>query len=317
MAVRTAVTLRIPDRIAEGTTKLDDLAAACEADRDALGRLLRYLAHRRVFAETSPDVFALTKIGELLGDHSGGGHGGFLDLAGFGARMDLAALGMLHSVRTGEPGYATVHGRDLWADLAATPAFRADLNELMHSLHSVTGPETAALYPWHEVGRVADVGGGAGSLLTELLTAHPHLRGMVIDKPEPVATAKQTFAEHGIADRADAVVGDFFQSLPQGADVYVISRALTDWGDADATAILRRMAEAAGASGRVLVLEVLPAEPHVPYQTPFDLKMLVTVGGRERGIDDHAALAASAGLAPSRNFRGTDGLTLMEFVALG
>jgi precorrin-6B methylase 2 len=317
LAVRAAVTLRVPDRIAEGVTGLAELAAACEADAAALGRLLRYLAHQGVFAEPEPDVFALTAVGDLLRDRDGGGHGAYLDLDGLGARMDLAYLGLTHSVRTGEPGYATVHGRDLWADLDARPDFRAYFDELMLSQQKFTAPQVAALYPWSEAGHVTDVGGGSGGLLAEVLGAHPHLRGTVVDRPEPVATARETFARLGLADRADAVAGDFFEPLPAGADVYVVSRALTDWSDRHATAILRRCAEAAGDTGRVLVVEVLPTEPYVRNLSPYDLKMLAVVGGRERGVDDHVDLAAVAGLALRRTYQGTAGLTLLEFSRAG
>lgn len=313
LAVRTAVTLGVPDRIAAGTTKLDDLAQACGADRDALGRLLRHLAHREVFAETEADVFALTDIGALLCDRTGGGYGTRLDLDGYAARMDLAILGLPHAVRTGEPGYAQVHGRDLWSDLDATPGFRAHFDELMASLQESTAHQVATLYPWHGVRSVTDVGGGSGRLLVELLTAHRHLRGVLVDRPEPVATAVARFAEHGVADRAEAVAGDFFEPLPGGSDVYVVSRALTDWNDTAAAAILRRCAEAAGPTGRVLVVEVLPTEPHVPHLSPYDLRMLVEVGGRERDRAAHDALAATAGLEPAATFAGDAGLTLMEF----
>jgi hypothetical protein len=262
-------------------------------------------------------VFALTEVGELLCDRSGGGHGARLDLDGLGGRMDLAFLGLPHAVRCGGPGYAAVHGRDFWADLDAAPGFRAYFDELMRSQQHSTAPEVAALYPWRDVERVTDVAGGSGALLAELLTAHQHLHGTLVDRAEPVATAARMFAEQGLSHRVDTVAGDFFQPLPKGSDVYLISRALTDWGDTDATAILRRCAEAAGATGRVLVVEVLPTEPHVPHQSSYDLTMLVVVGGRERSLDDHVALAAATGLEPVKTYRGTAGLALMEFAALG
>ncbi|MBQ1041750.1 methyltransferase [Micromonospora sp. C32] len=314
-AVRTVVTLRVPDLIADGVTALPELAGACGADAAALGRLLRYLAHRGVFVEVSPDVFALTDVGELLCDREGGGLGAYLDLGGLGARMDLAWAGLPHAIRTGGPGYREVHGRDFWADLDAHPDHRAYFDALMLSQQRFTAPEVAALYPWHEARHVVDVGGGAGGLLREVLGAHPHLRGTLVDRAEPVATAAATFAECGLAGRAETVIGDFFAPLPPGADVYVVSRALTDWSDAHAAAILRRCAEAAGAAGRVLVIEVLPTVPHVPHLSPYDLRMLVLVGGRERGVPEYAGLAAAAGLSPRRTYHGADGLTLMEFAA--
>lgn len=312
-AVRTAVTLRVPEAIAGGAGQLDDLAKACGADRDALGRLLRYLVHRGVVTEPSPDVFALTEVGELLRNRTGGGHGAYLDLTGLGGRMDLAFAGLPQAIRTGGPGYAAVHGRDFWSDLDAHPDYRAYFDELMRSQQDFTAPRVAALYPWHEVGRVADVGGGSGALLAELLGSHPHLRGILVDRAEPVATASRRFAERGLTERAELVAGSFFDPLPSGADVYLVSRALTDWSDEHAAAILGRCAEAAGDTGRVLVVEVLPTEPHVPHLSGYDLTMLVLVGGRERGLADHEALAGRAGLVRRRRFAGPDGLTLLEF----
>jgi 2,7-dihydroxy-5-methyl-1-naphthoate 7-O-methyltransferase len=314
-AIRTAVTLRVPDQITSGVEDLRDLAAACGADPDALGRLLRFLVHKGVFAEVSPDKFALTDVGELLADRACAGRAAYLDLDGTAARMDLAFAGLPHAIRTGEPGYATVYGRDFWADLDAEPAYRAYFDELMRVQQLVTAPQVAALYPWREVGRVVDVGGGSGGLLAEVLGAFPHLRATLVDRADPAATATRTFADRGLAGRTDVVVGDIFEPLPGGGDVYVVSRVLTDWSDARATTILRRCAQAAGSAGRVLIIEALPTQPHVPHLSPFDLKMLVLVGGRERGPDDFVALAAAAGLAPARVYHGQAGLTLMEFTA--
>jgi 2,7-dihydroxy-5-methyl-1-naphthoate 7-O-methyltransferase len=314
-AVRTAVTLRVPDQITSGVDNLHDLAAACGADPDALGRLLRYLVHKGVFAEVSPGKFALTDVGKLLADRGSAGRAEYLDLDGPAARMDLAFAGLPHAIRTGQPGYASVYGRDFWTDLDGQPAYRAYFDDLMRVQQLLTAPQVAALYPWREAGHVVDVGGGSGGLLAEVLGAHEHLRGTLVDRAGPVATAARTFAERGLAGRTDVVVGDIFEPLPRGGDVYVVSRVLTDWSDAHATAILHRCAEAARPAGRVLVIEALPTQPHVPHLSPFDLKMLVLVGGRERGADDFVALATAAGLAAAGAYHGSAGLTLLEFAA--
>jgi precorrin-6B methylase 2 len=314
-AIRTVVTMRVAEQIASGTDRLDDLARACHADPGPFGRLLRYLVRKDVFAEVEPGRFALTEIGELLRDRSAGGHGTLLDLGGLGARMDLAFAGLPHAIQTGEPGYASVYGRDFWADLDAEPAFRATFDNLMLGQQRVTAPEVAALYPWDKVRHVIDVGGGSGGLLAEVLGAHPHLRGTMVDRSGARAAATRKFAEQGLAGRADVVAGNIFESLPAGGDVYVVSRVLTDWNDERATAILRRCAQAAGPAGRVLVVEVLPPEPDAVHWSPYDLTMLVLVGGQERTVDDHIALAAAAGLVPAGAYHGTAGLTLLEFTA--
>lgn len=311
-AVRVLATLRVPDLIGQGVTGLAALAGACAVDADALGRLLRYLVHRDVLSEPAPDEFALTAVGQLLCETGPAGQRGWLDLTGLGARMDLAYEGLLHSVRTGEPAYAAVHSRTFWSELDAEPTYRRYFDELMMSQQRLTAPQVAQHYDWSVVGHVYDVGGGSGALLTTLLHAHPHLRGTLVDRPAAAAAAADRIAASGLADRGDTVAGDFFAALPSGGDVYVVSRALTDWGDADATTILRRCAEAAGDTGRVLIVEVLPTEPYVPHLAPFDLQMLVVVGGRERSLADFARLADAAGLTVSQVLHGENGLTLIE-----
>ena len=314
-AVRVVATLRIPDLIESGVCRLDALAKEADADADALGRLLRYLAHRDLFTEPAPDVFALTETGRLLCDRGPAGHRGWLDLTGLGMRMDLAYTGLLHSVRTGRECYSVVHGHDFWADLDADPQRQQYADGLMMSQNERTGPQVARLYDWGRVSQVIDVGGGSGALLATVLRAHPHLRGTLVDRPSPAQSTADRFAGSELADvagRIEVVAGDFFGALPAGGDVYVVSRALTDWNDTDAAAILRRCRDACGVAGRVLIVEVLPTTPHVKHLAPFDLQMLAVVGGRERSTADFGTLAAQAGLAVSSIMHGSGGLVLIE-----
>ena len=85
--------------------------------------------------------------------------------------------------------------------------------------------------------------------------ATPHLRGTLADLPETAARARQYLAGLGLDDRCEVVGQSFFDPLPAGADAYLLSRIIHDWDDAAASAVLRRCAEAAGSTGRVLVIE--------------------------------------------------------------
>jgi 2,7-dihydroxy-5-methyl-1-naphthoate 7-O-methyltransferase len=313
-AIRVAATLRVADHIASGVDSLDAIAAASDAKADTLGRLLRYLVQHGLFTEPSPGTFGLTEIGRQLIDEGVAGRRAWFDMDSLGYRMDMSFAGLLHSVRTGEPAYSTVHQMSFWDDLNNVPGSRQFLDDLMQVQHDMTSPDVAALYPWDDVNHVVDVGGGNGTLIVALLTAHPHLRGTVVDQPGPAKSANERFQQLGIATRAQAVVGDFFGEfpLPEGADVYTISRVLTDWHDEGETTILRRCGEVLGSTGRILIVEVLPVTPFVPYSTSFDLEMLATVGGRERDVADHEALANAAGLRLSGTWHGRDGLLLVE-----
>jgi hypothetical protein len=147
------------------------------------------------------------------------------------------------------------------------------------------------------VRHVADIGGGTGTLIAEVLRRHPLLHGTLADLLETAARARQYLAGLGLEGRCEVVGQSFFDPLPTGADAYLLSRVIHDWDDAAAIAILRRCAEAAGSAGRVLVIEShAAATGDSAAFAEMNLRMLVLAGGRERTIDHYSALAATAGL---------------------
>ncbi|MER7857709.1 methyltransferase [Amycolatopsis japonica] len=309
-AVRVAATLRIADHLAAGRTRLPDLAEAAGADTDALGRLLRHLARQGVFAEPSEGVFALTESAEPLRTDHPGSWRARLDLTGIGGRIDGAFAGLLHSVRTGEPGYSSVFGRSFWAD-AADPSIIPSFDAIM-SGHDYWFHEVAEGYDWAGVSTVVDVGGGAGGLLTEILSRFPRLSGTVFDLPATVVEAKKVLEEAGLTGRATTYGGDFFEPLPPGADVYLLSNVLHDWSDPDARRILRRCAEAAGRDGRVLIADRVVDDRADQSVTAMDLRVLVLMGGRERTEAAWRALAGSADLTVGKVVRRDRGVTLLD-----
>ncbi|WP_344336260.1 methyltransferase [Kitasatospora putterlickiae] len=103
-------------------------------------------------------------------------------------------------------------------------------------------------------------------------------------------------AAPGCADRCEFRAGDF-ADVPEGGDVYLLSRVLHDWPDRRCREILRHCARAMPAHADLLVLErLLPADGSPSLATAWDLHMMCNVGGRERRADHYAALLAAAGL---------------------
>ena len=294
MAIRVAATLRLADHLAAGLGTAAELAEAAGAHPDAVERLLRYLTARGVFTRTDAGRYGLTAVGQVLrSDHPARLRTG-LDLEGIG-RIELAFTGLLHSIRTGEPAYPQVFGRDFWQDIAADPERRAGFATWMASDLPARSPAILAGYDWGSLGWLVDVGGGNATLLVALLSRCPQLRGTVLDLAENVGDARRALAEAGLADRGEAVAGSFFDPLPSGAGGYLLSLILHDWADEPAVAILRQCAEAAGESGRVLVVERTGADGGSTH-TGMDLRMLALYGGRERRLDELTALAERAGL---------------------
>lgn len=304
--MRVAATLRIADHIAAGIDTRDALAAKTTTDADSLGRLLRFLSCRGIFEETAAGTYALTDTSRLLLDSHPSRMRHWLDLEGASGRIDLAACGgLLHAVRTGEPGYDQVFGRPFWDDLADDQVLTDTFNDQMAAVQGKLAPAAAAGYPWDSLGHVADIGGGTGALLAEILKVAPAARGTVVDLPGTVEGGAARFEAAGLADRTELVGQSFFDELPAGADMYVLSQILHDWDDEESVAILKRCAEAAGESGRVMIVERVIAEDEgKQLNTEYDLRMLVFNKGRERTVEEFAALAARAGL----KLRGVTGL---------
>jgi hypothetical protein len=297
MALRVAATLRLADFMPDDGTGegavLGDLARRAGADPEALARVLRHLVQHGVFTEPRPGRFAANQTAALL--RTGQPGAVWLDLDGFGGRMDLAFTALMHTVRTGEPAWEQVFGQPFWAYLDANPPISASFDATM----AVDAGNAAVAdgYDWTTVRHVADIGGGTGTLISEVLLRNPWLRGTLADLPETAARARQYLAGLGLDGRCEVVGQSFFDPLPAGADAYLLSRVIHDWDDAAATAILRRCAEAAGRTGRVLVVEShgTPGSDPAAF-AEMNLRMLVLAGGRERTMDDYSALAAEASL---------------------
>ncbi|MCP2339444.1 methyltransferase [Actinomadura rupiterrae] len=296
MAVRVAATLRLADHIASGRASVEALVEVVDADQDALRRVMEHLVAVGVFTRSSDGTFGLTKLGEQLQDDDPLGVRPWLDLEGAVGRAELSFVELLHTVRTGRPAFPRFFGRPFWEDLSADAKLAASFDALMGSRLVAEAPLVAEAYPWGSLRHVVDVGGGNGSMLIAILRAHEGLRGTVLDLEGPVARAQQAFAAAGLSDRADATVGSFFDELPAGAGGYVLSGVLHDWDDPQALSILRRCAEAASDTGKVLVVDHLGDHLSGVSDTQGDLRMLCYVRGRERGIDQLRDLAAEAGL---------------------
>ena len=283
-------TLRIADHLAAGIDKIDLLARAAGCDPTALHHLLGHLVSKGVFAEIAPGQFALNDAArELLDPTLRVG----LDLESIGGRMAFTWATLLAYVRTGIPAYQDLFGRPFFEDLAAHPQISADFDAMIGPAgHGPPNAEFEITGGWDAVRTVADVGGGTGAMLAEILRIRPAIRGVLIDQPQTVARAAEIFQAAGVSGRATTVGQSFFDPLPAGLDLYLLRGILNDWPDKEALSILRRCAEAAQNGGRVVVLKSVG-----PDDAPKDLTIeMLLVGGRHRAITEFRQLARQAGL---------------------
>jgi hypothetical protein len=166
-----------------------------------------------------------------------------------------------------------------------------------------------------------DVGGGAGTLVAEVLRHHPEIAGVLVERPGMLALAEEYLADQAVADRCELVEGDFFASVPAGGDVYVLKSVLHDWDDERCVAILRSCRAAMDEAARLVIVELILPERITPTgpvlsAALLDLIMLAYAGGRERTEAEFAQLLDQASLRLARTIELSTGPHLLEAVAV-
>jgi hypothetical protein len=143
-------------------------------------------------------------------------------------------------------------------------------------------------------GVVLDAGGGSGTLLFELLTRRPGLRGILLERPE---VAQRIEVPARLSNRLTILAEDLFTPWVVRADAVILARILHDWDDAHALCILSHARKALLPHARLHIIEFL-REEEAPGGSLLDLHMLVATGGRERTEQELRHLLERTGLRP-------------------
>ncbi|MBI1983390.1 MAG: methyltransferase [Acidobacteria bacterium] len=298
-AVYVAAKLGIADGLANGAKNSRELASLTGAHAPTLHRLLRALESLGVLADAGEGRFTLTPLGSCL---RSGAAGSLRSLAITLGEEHYVAWGeLLDSVRTGRAAFDRAYGTGFFAYLTKHPASGETFHAAMAELAALHAPALLAVYDFSAFTRVVDVGGGSGALLAAILGAHPALRGVVFDSPEAIEIARERLAVAGLADHAEAVAGDFFESVPGGGDLYILRQIIHDWDDARAMRILTHCRHAMAAPAKLLIFEhVVPPGGGTSFAKLLDLNMIVISGGRERTEEEFRALLDAAGFRLAR-----------------
>jgi hypothetical protein len=282
-ALAVVADLGVADALAAGPRPVADVAREVGADPDSLNRFLRALASDGVFAEVEPGVYSNNGASEPL--RRGGTWHDFAHLFGgvwYRAVADAEAS-------TGEATFPRTFGADFWSWLARNPDERASFDRAM-AANKAARLDRLGRADLREGETVADVGGGNGALLVELVRLRPGLRGIVLDLPETVRD-EQALARAGV----EFVAGSFFDHVPV-ADLYLLGGILHDWDDERAGLILRTIRASAPAGARLLVFDSVLAPGNEPHGAKWlDLLMLVLARGRERTEPEWRRLLTGAG----------------------
>jgi hypothetical protein len=281
----------------------DLIARGLGLNADVVHRCLRTLAALGVFTMNARGQFAnnrrsrvllsgqLTRAREwALYFSSGSNVAAWLDLAG--------------SLESGRSAFARVHGMSVWDWFDRHPDEREMFAHCMMGITVRDAPVVAALYPFADVKRLCDVGGGRGTLLSEILLRHAHVQGVLYDGPGVIQSARVLLEKRGLSARVELQEGSFFEAVPAGCDTYLMKNILHDWDDPTCERLLSNVRRAAPAGARIILVEQLvDRHSRDPISTLVDMQMLVAcVDGRERSLEEFKGLLARSGFRFRRVF---------------
>jgi SAM-dependent methyltransferase len=204
-------------------------------------------------------------------------------------------------IQTGKSQTTNALAAELWEWYSKNPVEAAYFTAAMGNLSADVAAEVPRVYDFSRHETVADIGGAHGTLLAAILKAHAHLRGILFDLPHVTAAAAQELEAEGIAQRTELIGGDFFTSVPAGADLHVLRHIIHDWSDEKARQILHVCHRALRPSGTLLLVEMLIPEDNAPGMAQgMDLNMMVMLTGRERTESEYRGLLTETGFRMER-----------------
>ncbi|MBD2078643.1 methyltransferase [Leptolyngbya sp. FACHB-17] len=306
-SIHLAAKLGVADLFDDQPKTIAQLAAGTQTDPRSLYRLLRALGSVGIFTEVSDQCFALTPLGATLKSDSPGSMR-YAAMAQMGDDHSLGWSNGLHSLKTGEVAFDAAAGMPVWDYYAQHPEAGKVFSQSMTSMGTAIAEAVAASYDFSEFRTIVDVGGAQGSLISAVLRSHPHLKGILFDLSEIIATVS-------VDENIQPVAGNFFESVPTGGDAYLMRWIIHDWDDEKSSIILRNCHRAMSDQSKLLLVEgiIPPGNEPAPVKL-IDMIMLLMTGGRERTEAEYRSLLRSNGFELTRVIPTPSMLSIIEAV---
>jgi len=250
----------IADLLSKGPMNAKAIAEHVGANEDAVHRILRAACTVGVFKMNGAGEFENNRLSKALISGQATRAKEFAEY--FASQSNSKSyLEIDHILKTGADGFEHTNGMDLWDWFDAHPEERETFAQMMMGVTFSEAPMVAKLYPFNEIKRLCDVGGGRGGLISELAIRYPHLECVLFDCEGVIESAKPLLEARNVSDRVETVVGNFYEKIVPGCDAYILKNVMHDWDDGRCITILKKCHEAAKPGDRVLLVEII-VEPN-------------------------------------------------------
>lgn len=166
--------------------------------------------------------------------------------------------------------------------------------------------------------KVIDIGGGKGSFLLSILQQNNNLEGAVFDLP--------TTFENSELDESNIMKGDFFEEIPDKADVYTMKNVIHNWPEDKTKKIMENVRKAMMSANRVntsienkrlLIIEnVLPDDGSSDISNWMSLNFMILVNGQERNKEEYKTLGEDCGFRLENIYTTDTNRDILEYSLL-
>ena len=317
--------LGIADVLSRRAKNIDQLAEALNVNGGYLKRYLRCAANLGFLSHnTQTGLYHLSNRGKLLGSEHPESKREEARLNGadyryqpWGSLLEILKYGMIENFSPTYNKGASVYLKD-------KPIQLETFHKAMAAISRKENTNIFKDYDFSRFSRVLDIGSGEGGFIKAILDNEPHLHGCMFDLsgfdlPETFDMDKEDKYKGRLIQKQ----GDFFDEIPDYADLYTMKNILHNWPEDRAIKILENTRDAMLSQKgnkthpiqkRLLIIENLLTETN-DYNVAnwMDLNFMILLDGAERTLKEYECLADKCGFSLKNSIKTTSGRHILEF----
>ena len=272
--------LGIADYLEDGPKTSTELARLSCSNKESLSRLLHMLAGYGIFEELDGSLYKNTELSSLLSKKNSDSLASLCEF--YGEDMHRAFESLLPSIQSGKSGFEIEFQKPVFAFFKENPERALLFQKAMKDKSNAVIDATLAAYDFSHLRSVYDIGGGFGQFVSALTQKHPNLSGVVYELGEVTEKIKEL---QNANPHISVVSGDFFKSIPEGGEAYLLKSIIHDWNDEKAQEILCNCHKAMKKDSKLLIVDVVLKPKNLStYANCMDILMLTITGGKERSL---------------------------------
>lgn len=297
--------LGLANRLNNSAKTCEELAVELGVNAKVLHHIMRFLIYLGFVTVDKNQIYQLTPFGSYLRSDTPNSL--------VGTALSVGSLhyptweNLWHSLQTGKAAFDQTFKMGIYDYLAQNSEANTYFNQWIEEITRDRNLPILSEYDFSSIGHFVDVGGGTGILTAAVLKQHSHLQATLFEQPHVISEANKLLNEAGVSERCQIVEGDFFDSIPEGGDLYILSRVLLNWDDDNALTILKNCRAAMSPPAKLLIMDfVLPNQDETIHEVSLSLALLLLFDRLLRTEDEYYGLISKAGFqSPKIVKRGT------------